>query len=235
MELNRGGKKYRKVAELLEHGKRYTIEEAFGLLVQTGYAKFDESIDVVFNLGVDAKQGDQQVRGAVVLPHGSGKSAKVLVFAKGDKAKEAEAAGADFVGADDMVAKINEGWLDFDKAIATPDMMATISKVAKVLGPRGLMPNPKVGTVTMDVKKAVEEQKKGKVTFRTDKSGLVHCLIGKRSFGADKLKENFLTLFGTVMRAKPATSKGIYLKKVTLSTTMGPPILVNPTESSRVI
>lgn len=234
MELNRGGKKYRKAAELVEHGKRYTIEEAIGLVVQTGYAKFDESVDVVFNLGVDAKQGDQQVRGAVVLPHGSGKSAKVLVFAKGDKAKEAEAAGADYVGADDLIAKINEGWLDFDKAIATPDMMATISKVAKVLGPRGLMPNPKVGTVTMDVRKAVEEQKKGKVTFRTDKSGLVHCLIGKRSFGADKLKDNFLALFGQIVRSKPATSKGIYLKKVTLSTTMGPPILVSPAESARV-
>lgn len=234
MEINRGGKKYRKASELVDRSKKHTIDEALSLVVQTGYAKFDESIDCVFVLGVDAKQGDQQVRGAVVLPHGSGKSARVIVFAKGEKAKEAEAAGADLVGTDDLIQKINDGWLEFDKAIATPDMMAAISKVAKVLGPRGLMPNPKVGTVTMDVRKAVEEQKKGKVSFRTDKSGLVHCMIGKRSFGAEKLKDNFTALFGQIMRMKPATSKGIYLKKVTLSTTMGPPVQVSPSESSRV-
>ena len=235
MDVNRGGKKYRKAAEAIDRLKKYPIDEAINLVVQSGYAKFDESVDVAFNLGIDAKQGDQQVRGAVVLPHGSGKSARVLGFAKGEKAKEAEAAGADFVGADDMIAKINEGWLDFDKAIATPDMMATISKVAKVLGPRGLMPNPKVGTVTMDVTKAVEEQKKGKVTFRTDKAGTVHCLIGKKSFGPDKLKENFMVLFSTVVRAKPPTSKGVYLKKITLSTTMGPPVSVSASEAAREV
>ena len=235
MDLNRGGKKYRKASEPIDRAKKYSVDEAIGLVVEAAFAKFDESVDVAFNLGVDTKQGDQQVRGAVVLPHGSGKSARVLVFAKGDKAKEAEAAGADFVGADDLVAKIQGGWLDFDKAIATPDMMATVSKVAKVLGPRGLMPNPKVGTVTVDVGKAVEEQKKGKVSFRTDKGGTVHCLIGKKSFGPQKLKDNFMVLYSTIMKAKPPTSKGVYLKKVTVSTTMGPPVYISPAEAARLV
>lgn len=170
-------------------GKKYNIDEAFNLLPQIAFAKFDESVDVAFNLGVDPKHADQMVRGAISLPNGTGKTAKVLVFAKGEKAKEAEAAGADHIGTDDMIQKINEGWLDFDKAIATPDMMVAISKVAKVLGPRGLMPNPKLGTVTFDVAKAVKEQKQGKVEYRTEKTGIVHVLIGKKSFGPQKLKK----------------------------------------------
>lgn len=235
MKQNRGGKKYREAAKKIDFTKKYSLGEALQLVSEVGFAKFDESVDVAINLGVDARQSDQQVRGAVVLPHGSGKSARVAVFAKGDKAKDAEAAGADFVGAEDLVEKIQGGWLDFDKAIATPDMMAQISKVAKILGPRGLMPNPKVGTVTMDVTKAVNEQKKGKVAFRTDKNGIVHCMIGKRSFGAEKLKDNFGAFFNTIIRMKPQTSKGVYLKRLTLSTTMGPPVAVNPQEAAKDI
>lgn len=235
MKQNRGGKKYREAAKKIDFSNKYSLDEALKLVSEVGFAKFDESVDVAVNLGVDARQSDQQVRGAVVLPHGSGKSARIIVFAKGDKAKAAEEAGADFVGAEDLVEKIQGGWLDFDKAIATPDMMAQISKVAKVLGPRGLMPNPKVGTVTMDVAKAVSEQKKGKVSFRTDKSGIVHCMIGKRSFGPEKLRDNFGAFFNAVIRMKPQTSKGVYLKRLTLSTTMGPPIAVNVLEAAKEI
>lgn len=201
------------------------------LAVESGTAKFDESVDVAINLGIDPKQSDQQVRGAIALPHGLGKSVRVLVFAKGLKEQEAKNAGADFVGADDLVEKINGGWLDFDKAIATPDMMATVSKVAKVLGPRGLMPNPKVGTVTMNVADTVAAEKRGKLDFRVDKAGIIHAGIGRKSMGADKLRENFLALLGAVVKAKPASAKGIYLQKLTLSTTMGPGVKIDVNEA----
>jgi len=220
-------KRFKSAKTLLETGKKYLVDEAFDTVVKTATAKFDETIDVAFQLGVDAKQGDQQVRGAVSLPHGIGKSVRVVVFAKGPKEKEAKDAGADFVGADDLVEKINGGWMEFDKAIATPDMMATVSKVAKVLGPRGLMPNPKVGTVTMNVGEAVTAEKKGKLSYRIDKAGIVHAGIGKKSMGSQKLKENFMTLLAAVMKAKPATSKGIYMRKIAVSATMGPGIVLD--------
>jgi large subunit ribosomal protein L1 len=204
--------------------KKLGVEEGFALLMTTATAKFDESIDVAINLGVDPKQGDQQVRGAIALPHGLGRKVRVIVFTKGDKEAEAKAAGADVVGADDLVQKIQGGWLEFDKALATPDMMATVSKVAKILGPRGLMPNPKVGTVTFEVGKAVEAEKKGKLDFRVDKAGIVHASIGKKSMGLVALKDNFSTFMGAIQKAKPAASKGIYLQGVTLSSTMGPGI-----------
>lgn len=227
------GKKFRAADAKIDREKKYTLEEALKLATEIGFAKFDESVDVAINLGVDAKQSDQQVRAAVVLPHGVGKTTRVIAFAKGEKARDAEAAGADFVGAEDLVQKINEGWLDFDKAVATPDMMVAISKVAKILGPRGLMPNPKLGTVTADIAKAVKEQKAGKVEFRTEKSGIVQCMIGKRSFGPQKLKENFDAFFSTLLRLKPPTSKGVYIKKLCVSTTMGPGISVDPTDASK--
>lgn len=227
------GKKFRAAEAKIDKEKKYTLAEALKLATEVGFAKFDESIDVAVNLGVDAKQSDQQVRAAVVLPHGVGKVTRVIAFAKGEKAKEAESAGADFVGAEDLVQKINEGWMDFDKAVATPDMMVAISKVAKILGPRGLMPNPKLGTVTADIAKAVKEQKAGKVEFRTEKSGIIQCMIGKRSFGAQKLKDNFDVFMGTLLRLKPPTSKGVYLKKICISTTMGPGINVDASDASK--
>lgn len=224
------GKRLENIRKKVDTSKRYTIDDVFKMVNDIAQAKFDESIDVAVRLGVDPKQGDQQVRGAIALPHGLGKSVRVVVFAKGPKEAEAKAAGADFVGADDLVAKINEGWLDFDKAIATPDMMATVSKVAKVLGPRGLMPNPKVGTVTMNVGDAVSAEKKGKLDYRVDKAGIVHAMIGKKSMGGDKLKENFMALMGSVVKAKPASAKGIYLRSITVSSTMGPGLKVDPNQ-----
>lgn len=220
----RHGKKYVDARKKVDSAKKYSVDEAFSLLEQVAYAKFDETVDVAFNLGVDPKHADQMVRGAIALPHGTGKTAKVLVLAKGEKAREAEAAGADFVGSDDMIEKITGGWLEFDKVIATPDMMVAASKVAKILGPRGLMPNPKLGTVTFDVGRAVKEQKQGKVEYRTEKTGIVHVILGKKSFGNQKLKENFMSLLSVIMKAKPNTSKGMYLKNITLSTTMSPGI-----------
>ena len=220
-------KRYTAARAKVDPVKRHGVDEAFSLLMTTATAKFDESVDVAINLGVDPKQGDQQVRGAVALPHGLGKKVRVIVFTKGDKENEAKAAGADVVGADDLVQKIQGGWLDFDKALATPDMMATVSKVAKVLGPRGLMPNPKVGTVTLDIGKAVEAEKKGKLDFRVDKAGIVHASIGKKSMGASALKDNFTTFMNAIQKAKPAASKGVYLKAVTLSSTMGPGIKID--------
>lgn len=218
------GKKYKAAAKKVDTQKAYVAEEAMKLAVETATAKFDESIDVAIRLGVDPKQGDQQVRGAIALPHGLGKSVRVVVFAKGPKEAEAKNAGADYVGSDDLVAKINEGWLDFDKAIATPDMMATVSKVAKVLGPRGLMPNPKVGTVTMNVGEAVSAEKKGKLDFRIDKAAIVHASIGRKSMGPQKLNENFQALMSAVLKAKPSASKGIYLRGASVASTMGPGI-----------
>ncbi len=221
------GKKYRAAREKIDREKRYPLEECLKLVMESSFAKFDESIDVAFKLGVDPKQSDQQVRGATVLPHGVGKSVRVLVFAKGPKEKEALEAGADFVGGDDLITKISGGWMEFDKCIATPDMMGVVSKIGKVLGPRGLMPNPKVGTVTFDVGKTVKEEKRGKVEFKTDKEGNVHTVVGKKSLGNDKLKENFLALFSSIVKAKPATSKGIYLQGVTMSSTMGPGVKID--------
>ena len=216
--------------KLVEPGKMYDVAEAIDLALKMPKAKFDETLEMHIRLGVDGKQADQQVRGVVVLPNGTGKTKKVLVLAKGDKAKEAEAAGADFVGDDDMIQKIqSENWFEFDVVVATPDMMASLGKIARILGPKGLMPNPKAGTVTMDVTKAVTEIKAGKIEYRLDKNNIVHCPIGKVSFGADKLKENYMTLLDAIVKAKPAAAKGTYLKSIAISTTMGAGIRINPT------
>jgi large subunit ribosomal protein L1 len=220
------GKKYRAAAELLEAGKLYEVAEAVELAKKTATAKFDETIEMHVRLGVDPKYNDQQVRGAVVLPNGTGKSKRVLVFTKGDKVKEAEAAGADYVGAEDLVEKIKGGWFEFDVAVATPDMMGVVGRLGKLLGPRGLMPNPKLGTVTPDVAKAIAEQKAGKVEYRTDKAGNIHCPIGKASFENEKLAENYQTLLDTLIRVKPAAAKGQYVRSITLSSTMGPGVPV---------
>ncbi len=228
--MGRHGKKYLESFKKIEPLKRYTVAEAFSLLPEVAYAKFDESVDIAFNLGVDPKHADQMVRGAIVLPHGIGKTARVVVLAKGEKAKEASAAGADHVGAEDLIEKISGGWFDFDKMIATPDMMVAVSKIGKILGPRGLMPNPKLGTVTFDVTKAIKDQKLGKVEYRTEKTGIIHVIIGKKSFGSDKLRENFSVLAGIIIKSKPPTSKGTYLKNITLSCTMSPGIALDPAD-----
>jgi len=226
------GKKYQDSAKLIDSAKLYDPSEALGLVVQTAKAKFDETVEVHIRLGVDSRHADQQVRGAVVLPNGTGKTTKVLVFAKGDKAAEAEAAGADFVGAEDLVAKIQgENWFGFDVVVATPDMMGLVGRLGKVLGPKGLMPNPKAGTVTMDVKKAIEELKAGKIEYRLDKTNIIHCPLGKASFGADKLMENYSTLYDAVLKAKPSAAKGQYMKSIVISTTMGPGIKINPAKA----
>jgi large subunit ribosomal protein L1 len=225
------GKKFTASAKKVDATKKYSFEDGVELAVETAPAKFDESIDVAVRLGIDPKQSDQQVRGAIALPHGLGKNVRVVVFAKGPKENEAKAAGADYVGAEDLVEKINGGWLDFDKCIASPDMMATVSKVAKVLGPRGLMPNPKVGTVTMNVGEAVTAEKKGKLDFRVDKAGIVHVSIGRKSMGAQKLKDNFDAFVAAIVKAKPATSKGIYLKSMTVASTMGPGIKLDANQA----
>ena len=222
------GKKYQESAKLIDRTKLYDTNEAIGLVCQTSKAKFDETIEIHIRLGVDSRHADQQVRGAVVLPHGTGKTVRTLVFARGDKADAARAAGADFVGAEDMVQKITtENWFDFDVVIATPDMMGVIGRLGKVLGPKGLMPNPKAGTVTPDVARAVTEAKAGKIEYRLDKTNIIHCPIGKASFGADKLMENFNALVGAVIKAKPAAAKGQYIKSCVVATTMGPGIKVN--------
>jgi large subunit ribosomal protein L1 len=222
------GKKYQEAAKLVEKDKLYDPEEAMELIRKTGSAKFDETVEVAVRLGVDPKHADQQVRGAVVLPFGTGKSKSVLVFAKGEKAKEAEGAGADFVGAEDMVEKVQGGWTGFDVAVATPDMMGMVGRLGKILGPKGLMPNPKVGTVTMDVVRAVNEIKAGKIEYRTDKAGNIHAPVGKVSFETEKLLKNFQTLIDILIKVKPATVKGQYVRNITLSTTMGPGVKVNP-------
>jgi len=229
------GKKYLEARGKVDRTKRYDLEEGVKLLTETAFAKFDEGIDLAIRLGVDPKKADQMVRGTVVLPHGIGKKVKVLVFAKGPKEKEALDAGADFVGAEDMIEKISGGWLDFDKAVATPDMMGTVSKLGKILGPRGLMPNPKVGTVTFDVAKAIKEIKAGKVEFRVEKAGIVHVPVGKVSFGIARLLENIRTLLEVILRVKPPTSKGIYLRSITLSTTMGPGVKIDPLNVRNVL
>ena len=223
------GKKYQDSVKLIDHLKQYDPDEAVSLVVQTGKAKFDETVEISVRLGVDPRHADQQVRGAVVLPHGTGRTIRVLVIAKGEKAKEAEAAGADYVGAEDMIAKIQqENWFDFDVCVATPDMMGLVGRIGRVLGPKGLMPNPKSGTVTMDVTKAIHEIKAGKVEYRLDKTNIIHCPIGKVSFGAEKLGENLQTLMDAINKAKPAAAKGTYVRSLYLSSTMGPGVRVNP-------
>jgi len=218
------GKRYLQSREKIDRTARYDLDEGIKLLRETGRAKFDESVDMAIRLGVNPKHADQMIRGTLVLPHGVGKTVKILVFAKGEKEKEAREAGADFVGAEDLVEKISGGWTDFDKAIATPDLMGMVGKLGKILGPRGLMPNPKVGTVTFDVGRAIKELKAGRVEFKVDKTGIVHTTVGKTSFDTEKLKENVLALMDVIVRAKPASSKGTYLKSVAISTTMGPGI-----------
>ena len=225
--MKKFGKKYSDAAKLIEAGKAYSPKEAVDLVKQTSVTKFDSTVEGSVRLGVDPKYADQQVRGALVLPHGTGKSKTVLVFARGAKAQEAEAAGADFVGSDELVEKIKGAWTDFDVCVATPDMMGTVGRLGKILGPKGLMPNPKVGTVTMDVTRAVNEIKAGKIEYRTDKAGNVQAAIGKASFDAEKLLENYLTLVTTLIRVKPSGAKGQYIKSVTLSTTMGPGVHVD--------
>ena len=222
------GKKYLEAAKMVEAFKAYTAEEAVALVKKTSTVKFDASVEVAFRLGVDPKKADQAIRGAVVLPHGTGKTHRVLVFAKGEKAKEAEAAGADYVGDADMINKIQQGWFEFDVIVATPDMMAEVGKLGRVLGPKGLMPNPKTGTVTFDVTKAVNEIKAGKVEYRVDKAGNIHVPIGKVSFDDVKLKENLATIYDTMLKVKPAAAKGTYVKNVTITSTMGPGIKVDP-------
>ena len=222
------GKKYVAGAQLIEAGKQYDPAEALALVVKTASAKFDETIEFHAKLGVDSRHADQQVRGAVVLPNGTGKKVRVLVFAKGEKANEAQAAGAEYVGAEEYVEKIQkENWLDFDVVIATPDMMGVIGRIARILGPKGLMPNPKAGTVSMDVAKAVNDVKAGKIEYRLDKTNIIHCPIGKASFGPEKLQENFDVLMAAILKAKPATAKGQYLKSVAVASTMGPGIKIN--------
>ena len=223
------GKKYVDSAKLIDRLTQYDPQEAIALAKQTAKAKFDETIEISVRLGVDPRHADQQVRGAVVLPNGTGKTVRVLVFAKGDKAKEAEAAGADFVGAEDMVAKIQqENWFGFDACVATPDMMGIVGRIGRILGPKGLMPNPKSGTVSMDVTRAIHDIKAGKVEYRVDKTAIIHCPIGKKSFEDEKLMENLTTLMDAINKAKPAAAKGTYLRSVVLSSTMGPGIKINP-------
>jgi large subunit ribosomal protein L1 len=227
------GKNYQDSIKLLDRSKLYDSSEAIELVIQTSKAKFDETIELHARLGVDSRHADQQVRGAVVLPHGTGKTKRVLVIAKGDKIAEAEAAGADYVGGDEMIARIQtEGWMDFDVVVATPDMMGVLGRIGRILGPKGLMPNPKSGTVTFDIANAIKEIKAGKVEYRVDKQNIIHVPIGKKSFGAEKLQENFNTLVGALIKAKPSASKGKYLKSVVLSSTMGPGIKINSAKLS---
>jgi large subunit ribosomal protein L1 len=221
------GKSYRDALAKVDRNQRYPLEDSLRLAKQTARAKFDETVELAIRLGVDPRQADQNIRGTVTLPHGMGKAVRVLAFAKGDKEKEAQEAGADFVGSDELIKKISEGWLDFDKAVATPDMMAAVGRIGKVLGPRGLMPNPKTGTVSVDIGKAVKEIKAGKLEYRVDKAGIVHVPVGKASFGPDQLIENAQAVLLSVLRAKPASAKGNYIKGVTVTTTMGPGIKID--------
>ena len=222
------GKKYTEAAKMIDRAAQYDVAEAVSLVKKTAVAKFDETVEAHVRLGVDGRHADQQVRGAVVRPHGTGKTVRVLVFAKGDKATEAEAAGADFVGAEELIPRIqNEGWFDFDVVVATPDMMGVVGRLGRVLGPKGLMPNPKAGTVTMDVTKAVNDIKAGKIEYRLDKANIIHCPVGKASFTEEQLTENFNTLMDAIIKAKPASAKGTYMKSVTVTSTMGPGIKVN--------
>ena len=221
------GKSYRKVLAKVDRNQRYQLEDSLKLVKETARAKFDETVDMAIRLGVDPRQADQNIRGTVALPHGMGKTVRVLAFAKGEKEREAQEAGADFIGSDELIKKISEGWLDFDKAVATPDMMAAVGRIGKILGPRGLMPNPKTGTVSLDIGKAVREIKAGKLEFRVDKAGIVHVPVGRASFSADHLIDNARMVLLTILRAKPASAKGNYVKGVTIATTMGPGIKID--------
>jgi len=225
-------KRYRKAFEMIDKNKKYDLDEAIKILKEAPSAKFDETIEVHFNLGVDPRKADQQIRNSLVLPHGSGQTSRVLVFAEGNKADEAKAAGADFVGVDEFVEKINSGWLGFDVAIATPNLMGKIGRLGRVLGPRGLMPNPKVGTVTMDVTKAVNESKGGKVTYRVDKFANLHIISGKKSFAADNLKENIETIITAILRERPSALKGVFIKSISITSTMGPGIKLDVSSAS---
>ncbi|MFB5192189.1 50S ribosomal protein L1 [Alicyclobacillus fastidiosus] len=225
--MARKSKRAQEAAKLVDREKLYDVQEALGLVKQAAKAKFDETVEIAVRLGVDPKKQDQQVRGAVVLPHGTGKTARVLVFAKGEKAKEAQEAGADFVGDDDLIQKISQGWFDFDVVVATPDMMGAVGRLGRTLGPKGLMPNPKTGTVTFDVARAVQEIKAGKIEYRLDKAGIIHCPIGKVSFEVDQLVGNFRTLLDALQKAKPSGAKGQYVRTVTVTSTMGPGVRVN--------
>lgn len=229
------GKKFVASKQNIDRAKRYTLVEGCELVTKASFAKFDETVEVAARLGVNPRHADQMIRSSCALPHGTGKTVRIVVFAKGDRAAEARDAGADVVGADDLVAKIQEGWLDFDSAIATPDMMGLVGRLGRVLGPRNLMPNPKVGTVTMDVAKAVRELKAGRIDFRTEKTGIVHAPIGKVSFGGDKLRENLMALLETLNRLKPSTAKGKYFKSVTLSSTMGPGVRLDTNEVAALV
>lgn len=222
------GKKYQQALQLVDRTKHYALDEAVQLVKKAAPAKFDETVELAVKLGIDPKRADQQVRGAVVLPHGTGKTVRVLVFAKGEKAKEAEAAGADYVGDEELIEKVSQGWFDFDVVVATPDMMGQVGKLGRILGPRGLMPNPKTGTVTFEVAKAVQEIKAGKIEYRTDKAGVVHVPVGKVSFAEEKLAENIKTVIEALIRAKPPAAKGTYLRSVAISSTMGPGIRLAP-------
>lgn len=229
-KLKNRGKGYQKALAQVDRGRRYLLDEGLKIVHQTGRAKFDETVELAIRLGVDPRQADQNVRGTVVLPHGVGRSVRVVAFAKGEKQKEAEQAGADIVGAEELIEKIRDGWLDFDKAVATPDMMGAVGRVGKILGPRGLMPNPKTGSVAADIGRAVREIKAGRLEFRVDKAGIVHLPIGKVSFGPEKLTENAQAVLGSIQRAKPASAKGHYILSVTLSTTMGPGVKIDPVQ-----
>lgn len=229
--MARRGKKYLEARTKIDSNKRYAFDEAISLALGSSYAEFDESVDVAVRLAVDPRHAEQMVRGAIVLPHGTGRSVKILVFAKGEKEKEATDAGADYVGGEDLAEKIKAGWQDFDKVIATPDMMSMVGKLGRILGPRGMMPNPKLGTVTFDIAKAVKEMKEGRVEFRVDKTGIIHCSVGRISFGKDKLLDNVKALLDIIIRLRPASSKGMYLKGLALSSTLGPSIKVDPFEA----
>jgi large subunit ribosomal protein L1 len=231
---SRNGKKYTDAREKVDRDKYYPLDEALTMLKELSFTKFDESVDVAVRLGVNPRHADQMVRGSVLLPHGTGKETRVLVFAKGEKEKEATDAGADFVGSEELIDKISKGWLEFDKAIATPDMMGMVGKIGKILGPRGMMPNPKVGTVTFNISDAVSDLKKGKIEFRVDKAGIIHATTGKKSFTAEKLRENITALVDALVKLKPSTSKGIYLRGIVLSTTMGPGIKVDPVFTRKI-
>ncbi len=232
---SRNGKKYKDAREKVDRDKFYSLDEALTMLKELSFTTFDESVDVAVRLGVNPRHADQMVRGSVLLPHGTGKETRVLVFAKGEKEKEATDAGADFVGSEELVDKISKGWLEFDKAIATPDMMGMVGKIGKILGPRGMMPNPKVGTVTFNISDAVSDLKRGKIEFKVDKAGIIHATTGKKSFTAEKLKENVTALIDALVKLKPSTSKGIYLRGIVLSTTMGPGIKVDPAFTRKIV
>ena len=233
--MGQQGKKYSHALEKVDRVKLYELEEGVKLVVDNAFAKFDESVEVATRLGVDPRKADQMVRGTVLLPHGTGRSVRVLVFAKGEKEKEARDAGAEFVGGDELIEKIKGGWFDFDRAVATPDMMGTVGKIGKLLGPRGLMPNPKAGTVTFNIKETVQELKAGKIEFKVDKAGIVHAPVGKISFGVDKLRTNIVAMIETIVKVKPPTSKGIYIKSIALSSTQGPGVKIDPVSVKNII